>query len=81
VTKRLKRPRDPVQLAKLIGDIATGQVEDAAPEAGKDPAAVARGEKGGRVGGAARAKTLSDARRKEIASKAAKARWKTRSDA
>jgi hypothetical protein len=27
-TKRLKRPRDPIALAKLIGDIATGQVED-----------------------------------------------------
>jgi hypothetical protein len=25
--RRLKRPRDPIQLAKLIGDIATGQVE------------------------------------------------------
>jgi hypothetical protein len=29
-TKRLPRPRDPIQLAKLIGDIATGQVVDAA---------------------------------------------------
>jgi hypothetical protein len=27
-TKRLKRPRDPIQLGKLIGDILTGQVED-----------------------------------------------------
>ena len=27
-TKRLKRPRDPIQLGKLIVDIATGQVED-----------------------------------------------------
>jgi hypothetical protein len=27
-TKRLKRPRDPLQLGKLIVDIATGQVED-----------------------------------------------------
>jgi hypothetical protein len=27
-TKPLKRPRDPIALAKLIGDIATGQVED-----------------------------------------------------
>ena len=27
-TKRLPRPRDPIQLGKLIGDIATGQVED-----------------------------------------------------
>ncbi len=26
--KRLKRPRDPISLAKLNGDIATGQVED-----------------------------------------------------
>jgi hypothetical protein len=28
MAKRLKRPRDPVQLAKLIGDIATGQRSD-----------------------------------------------------
>jgi hypothetical protein len=26
--KPIKRPRDPIQLAKLIGDIATGQVVD-----------------------------------------------------
>jgi hypothetical protein len=26
--KRLKRPRDPISLAKLIGDITTGQLED-----------------------------------------------------
>jgi hypothetical protein len=29
--KRLPRPRDPVQLGKLIGDILTGQLEDRAP--------------------------------------------------
>jgi hypothetical protein len=27
-SNRLKRPSDPIQLAKLIGDIATGQVKD-----------------------------------------------------
>jgi hypothetical protein len=27
-TRRLKRPRDRIQLGKLIVDIATGQVED-----------------------------------------------------
>jgi len=27
IERRLKRPRDPIQLAKLIGDIVTGQVE------------------------------------------------------
>lgn len=26
--RRKKRPRDPIQLAKLIGDIATGQADD-----------------------------------------------------
>ena len=31
MAKRLKRPRDPVQLAKLIGDIATGKVADKPP--------------------------------------------------
>jgi hypothetical protein len=35
-TKR--RPRDPIALAKLIGDIATGQVVDAVKD-GKDAAA------------------------------------------
>lgn len=52
--KRLKRPRDPFQFAKLIGDIATGQVADVAPpskaDEGKDPAAMALGRKGGLKG-------------------------------
>jgi len=42
-----KRPRDPFQLAKLIGDISTGQVEDTDPNVGKNPAAVALGKLGG----------------------------------
>jgi hypothetical protein len=72
--KHLKRPRDPVQLGKLIGDILTGQVEDRPPtpeEEGKDPAAVAMGRKGG----AARAAKMSPKRRSEIAKRAAKRRW------
>ncbi len=70
--KRIKRPRDPSQLAKLIMDIATGEVEDKTPDDGKDPAAVALGKKGG----AARAKSLTPDERKAIAKKAAKERWK-----
>jgi hypothetical protein len=31
MTSKLKRPRDPNQLAKLIVDIATGEREDCAP--------------------------------------------------
>ena len=69
--KRIKRPRDPVQLAKLIGDIATGAVEDP-----KESPLSLRGRKGGRAGGAARAKSLTDEQKSEIARAAAAARWK-----
>ena len=41
----------------------------------KNPAAVALGRLGGLKGGKARAKKLSPATRKKIASKAAAARW------
>ena len=78
-TKRLPRPRDPLQLGKLIVDIATGQVEDRAPEPpsrGKNPAAVALGKLGAEKGGNARAQRLSPERRAEIARKAAEKRWK-----
>src|SRR4051794_40271480 len=61
-TKRLPGPRDPIALAKLIGDIATGQVVDAV-EDGKDAAAAALGRKGA----AARIRVVSPERRKAIA--------------
>jgi hypothetical protein len=68
-TKRLPRPRDPIALAKLIGDIATGQVVDAV-EDGKDTKAVERG----RAGGRSRAGVLTTEQRVAIARKAAKTR-------
>lgn len=70
-----KRPRDPNQLGKLIVDLSVGEADDSTnmpDESGKDPAAVALGKKGG----AARAASLSKARRSEIATKAAATRWK-----
>lgn len=73
--KRLKRPRDPLQLAKLIGDIATGQVEDRIEDR-RNQAAVDLGRLGAEKGGKARAKKLSPERRAEIAREAAKKRWK-----
>ena len=72
---RPKRPRDPLQLAKLIGDIATKKVQDQDPDQGKNPAAVALGRLGGLKGGKARAKVLSPGQRIEIARKAVKTRW------
>jgi hypothetical protein len=71
---RKKRPRDPIRLAKLIGDIATGQVEDAVPDT-RDPAAVELGRRGGLKGGKVRAAKLSKKRRTAIAKGAARARW------
>jgi hypothetical protein len=66
-----KRPRDPFQLAKLIGDISTGEVADEDPNAGKNSAAVALGK----LGGKARAVKLSQQERTESAKKAITARW------
>ena len=67
-----KRPRDPNQLAKLIVDIATGEVDDSASESKRHPS---KRRTGGIVGGKSRAAVLTPEQRKEIAKKAAQARW------
>ena len=77
-SSRPKRPRDPNVRAKLIVDIATGEVEDEKPDEGKNPHAVALGRLGGRKGGTARAKKLTRKQRSEIARKAARTRWSKR---
>jgi len=69
--KRARRPRDPIQLAKLIGDIATGQAVER-----DDSPKIARARKGGHKGGPARAAALTPEQRAEIARVAAEARWK-----
>lgn len=75
-SKRLPRPRDPNQLAKLIADIATGEKQDRLmTEDGRDLSAVVLGRRGGLKGGRARADALSPDRRSEIARAAALARW------
>lgn len=65
-----KRPADAIGRAVLIAKIATGEVEDERETLSS--AAAQLGSKGGK----ARAKSLSDERKAEIARKAAKARWK-----
>lgn len=71
-----KRPRDANQLAKAIVDLATGE------PAIDRPAVNEAQSRGGKIGGKARAASISPARRKEIAKNAAKARWeKETSDA
>ncbi len=61
-------------LAKSIIEKATKEPSKEIPE--KNPAAVALGRLGGLKGGKARAEKLSAKRRKEIAQKAARTRWK-----
>lgn len=69
-----KRPTDINQRAKLIVDIAIGDVEnDTQPP--KNPKKIRAGRLGGLKGGKARAKKLSSEERKAIALKAAHVRW------
>jgi len=69
--KRTPRPRDPIQLGKLMVDIATGAVPDAVDD-GKDAGAAAMGRKGAK----ARANAMTPERRAEIARTAAETRWR-----
>jgi hypothetical protein len=68
-----KRPADVIGNAVRVMQIATGEVVE--PPDARNQAAVALGNLGGSKGGRARAESLPEARRKEIASAAAKARW------
>ena len=72
--KGQKRPADVIGNAIRVAKIATGEeVEDFGADDGKDKAAQSLGQRGGK----ARAQALSPKRRKEIASKAARSRWKS----
>lgn len=63
--------RDVAQNALRVVEIATG----APLKSKKNPAAVALGRLGGKVGGKARAEKLTPEQRRKIASDAARARW------
>ena len=65
-----KKRQDINKLAASIVERATSESETS-----KNPYAVALGRLGGKKGGEARAKKLTPERRKEIAKKAAQARW------
>ena len=68
-----RRPADVIGNAVKVMLIATGEeVENLAPDDGKDPAAKALGAKGG----SARAAKMSREQRSDIARIAATARWK-----
>ena len=71
--KGQRRPADVVSNAIKVARIATGEEEEDMPKReGKSAAAAELGK----LGGAARAKSLSAKKRSEIAKKAAAKRWK-----
>ena len=73
---RLKRPRDTNQLAKHIVDVATGERKESRAVEPVNEFARAGGLKGGK----ARSEALAPERRKEIAQRAANARWKLKKE-
>ena len=75
-----RRPADVNRLAQMLGSQSTDGDNITSPPSKDEISRVmaALGRKGGKVGGAARAKALSDERRSEIAKAAAKKRWGTK---
>jgi hypothetical protein len=76
--KRSSKKKDLNELAYATVQKLTGQAPPEPPERPKNPAAVELGRLGGIKGGRARAEKLSPAKRKQIAKKAAAARWSKR---
>lgn len=76
-----KRSRDINTLASQIVSEATEEDVplDIEEESKKNPAAVELGRLGGKKGGKARAEKLTPEQRKEIAQRAAQARWSKKS--
>jgi hypothetical protein len=74
--KRSSRPRQTDENVRAFDVVRLATGEEAAAPKRKNPAAVALGRLGGQKGGPARAASLTKAKRREIAQKAAKARWK-----
>lgn len=71
-----RKTSDVNQLAKsIVEEVTAEELQAKAIAEGKNPAAVMLGRLGGLKGGKARAAKLSAVQRKEIAKKAANARW------
>ena len=69
--KGQRRPADVIGAAVKVMQIATGEVDDEAPDDGQNKAAQELGRKDGK----ARAEALTNEERTEIARKAAEKRW------
>ena len=76
-SSKKKRPTDTNLLAaSIVADVIEEPSTEEHPISNKNINAVALGRLGGLKGGPARAKSLTAEQRREIAKKAAKARWR-----
>jgi hypothetical protein len=74
--KRISTPRlDTVQNARRVVELSVQETESTISLSVISQVMAAMGRKGGRIGGKRRLVTLTDKRRRDIASAAAKARW------
>lgn len=71
-----KRPGDVIGAAVMVAKIATGEITEHSEIEKKDSAAAALG----RLGGKARARSMSANKRAKIAKKAALTRWAAKSE-
>jgi hypothetical protein len=81
MAKRSSPKRDFMEVARSVVEHAIGEQMDGSPlpepePDTRNPHAVALGSMGGKKGGKARAKALTVEKRRQIARKAARARWK-----
>lgn len=75
-SRKKKKPRDLNRLAsEIVAEATEEEKTSSESEPEKNPAAVELGRMGGLKGGKARAAKLSLEQRREIAKKAAQARW------
>lgn len=74
--KKLRRDLNETAFDTLQAVLGEGPRPTPPGEGDKNPEAVKRGRKGGKVGGKARAESLTAKERTRVARKAAKARWK-----
>ena len=79
--KRSGKKQDLNERAFSIVQQLTGEAPRSEPDKKKNPAAVALGRLGGLKGGKARAESLTAKQRKEMAQKAASARWEKQREA
>ena len=78
MAKRKKKEHDFAVRAFQVVQEATGQIEPEPPKRPQDMKAL--GKLGGRKGGKARAEKLTPEQRKEIARRAANARWRKQTE-